>query len=239
MSTWTDAPVRSRVLRGGVATAARSARLDSDLRSTPFAAGHVVDARLTDPHLQQVVAEATHAAVEQGRAEGHAAGYAEGLAVAAAEAAEDARRRQDEAQAAAAAQQVQAAAALELLSAVTAALQAREAVAVAEVEGTVADLALELARAVLQRELAVAVDPGRDALARALRLAPEGSPVTARMHPRDLQSLQEVGDVTAGHDLQLVADPAVEPGGCVVDTAGRRIDAQLGPALERVAAVLR
>ena len=239
MSTWSDAPVRSRVLRGGMATSARSARLDSELRTTPFAPTHVVDARLVDPHLQEVVADARRVAVEQGRAEGHATGYAQGLAVAAAEAAEVARQRECEAQVTAAAQRTQFAEALDLLSSVTAALQAREAVAVAEVEQTVVDLALDLAGAVLQRELAVAHDPGGEALTRALRLAPDGTPVVARLNPQDLDLLQDVAALPGGRDLQLVADPTVGRGGCVVDTAGRRIDAQIGSALERVAQVLR
>jgi flagellar assembly protein FliH len=239
MSSWSDAPTRSRVLRGGVATAARSARLDSDLRTTPFAAAHVVDARLTDPHLQEVVAEAARVAVEQGRAEGRAAGYAEGLAHAAAEAAQAERTRAAEAQAVATAQRARVAEALGLLSTATAALQEREAVAVAEVEQTVADLALQLARAVLQRELAITQDPGREALVRALRLAPDGAPVVARLHPQDLGLLQDVEELSAGRDLQLVADPDVERGGCVVDTAGRRIDTQVSVALERIAQVLR
>ena len=57
MSTWSDAPVRSTVLRGGAAALARPARMDSELRSTPYASSPVVDARLTDPHLADVHAE--------------------------------------------------------------------------------------------------------------------------------------------------------------------------------------
>ena len=43
----------------------------------------------------------------------------------------------------------------------------------------------------------------------------------------------------AGRSIVLVADPDVARGGCVVDAAGRRIDAQIETALERVAAALR
>ena len=238
MSTWSDAPARSSVLRGGAASTARSARIDSDLRSTPFATAHVVDARLTDPHLQAVVAEAARVAAAQGHAEGHAAGYAAGLAAAAAEALEVAREREAQARAAEAAREAQLAGALDLLGAVAVALQQREAVAVAEVEDVVTELALRIARAVVGREIELASDPGRDALARALELAPDGTAATARLHPDDLALLLESGSPECGRDLQLVADPTVERGGCVVDTAGRRIDSQVGPALARVAAVL-
>lgn len=239
MSTWSEAPARSRVLRGGAAGNVRAARIDSDLRTTPFATGAVVDARLTDPHLQAVVAAAEQAAVQRGHAEGHAAGYAAGTAQAAAEA--RVRAAEQELAHAAAQQERDAAVedALRVLRSATEALVRREAVAVAEVEQTVVDLALELARAVLGRELAVCADPGREALVRALALAPHGAPATARLHPADVDALGDVADLACSRELTVVPDPAVEPGGCVVDTAGRRIDAQVGAALERVAAVLQ
>lgn len=239
MSTWSEAPVRTRVIRAGAASDVRAARIDSDLRTTPFASAHVVDARLTDPHLQSVVAEATQAATEQGYTAGHAAGYAAGLAQASAEAVV---REAQQAQAAAEAETArddQLQAQLALLRTATESLLRREAVAVAEVEGTVVDLALALAQAVLDRELATAADPGRDALVRALALAPQGTPATARLHPADHALLGEVDELAADRALTVVPDPAVERGGCVIDTAGRRIDAQVGPALERAAAVLR
>lgn len=239
MSTWSDVPARSSVLRGGAATTARAARLDSDLRRTPFASAHAVDARLTDPHLQNVVAEAARAGAEQGRAQGYAAGYEQGRAAAAAEAAETEQRRAAERNAEQAAAQAQLAATLDVLHTATTALARREAVAVAEVEHVIAGLALDIARAVLDRELAVAADPGRDALARALALAPDGTPVVARLHPEDVALLQDADLEAGARTLRVVADPAVERGGCVVDTAGRRIDAQVGTALARVAAVLR
>lgn len=239
MSTWSEAPARSSVLRGGAATTARPARLDSDLRATPFASAHAVDARLTDPHLQAVVAEAGRAAAEQGHAEGYVAGYEQGRAAAAVEAAQAEQRRTAEDAAAQAAAQARLAAVLDVLDTATTALARREAVAIAEVEDVVAGLALDIARAVLDRELAVAADPGREALARALALAPDGTPAVARLHPEDAALLQDAELELSGRSLQLVADPSVEPGGCVVDTAGRRIDAQVGPALARVEAVLR
>ena len=39
--------------------------------------------------------------------------------------------------------------------------------------------------------------------------------------------------------VRLVADPRVEPAGAVAETGVCRVDAQLGPALERVREVLR
>jgi flagellar biosynthesis/type III secretory pathway protein FliH len=67
------------------------------------------------------------------------------------------------------------------------------------------------------------------------RTAPpsSGCTRTTRRSSRDLSSL------TAGRSVALVADPDVARGGCVVEGAGRRIDAQIETALSRVAAVLR
>ena len=71
MSTWSDAApypgtARGTVLRGGAASVARPARMDAELRTSPFAPSYAVDSRLTDPHLQQVVQDATEAAAAPG-----------------------------------------------------------------------------------------------------------------------------------------------------------------------------
>ena len=229
---------RGTVLRGGAAAGARPARMDAELRTSPFAPSFAVDARLTDPHLQQVVQTATETAVELGRAEGHVAGYAAGLAVAAAEA-QVAAEQQAQAFSAAERQRGQRLhEALDVLNGMARALQQREAVALAEVEDVVIDLALQVARAVLDRELDVSADPGREALTRALALAPQHHAATARLNPADAALLDGLDELGAGRPLTVVADPVVERGGCLLDTAGRQIDAQVGTALARVAAVL-
>ena len=239
MSTWSEAPWRGDVLRGGAAAAARPARMDVDLLDSPFATGTAVDARLTDPHLQQVVERARLEAVEQGRLVGHEAGYAAGRAAAERQAARlaqqhDAARRLADQQ-----REQQAQSALDVLLAVATAFRRQEHVSVAAVEDAVVDLALSLSRAVLDRELLTAADPGRDAIARALVLAPEGVPVTVRLHPDDAALLTDVDTVTAGRPVVVVRDLSVERGGCLVEAAGRSIDAQVGPALARAAAALR
>jgi flagellar assembly protein FliH len=230
--------LRGTVLRGDDTLAVRPARMDSELRTTAFAPTHAVDARLTDPHLERVVATARRAAEEQGRANGHAAGYAAGLAAAATEAAAAEQVRAAELAAAEAGREQRLSAALDVLEQAADACRRHEAVAVAEVEDVVTALALDVAGAVLARELAVATDPGRDALARALTLAPEDGRLTARLHPDDVAALADVTDLAAGRPLTVVADPAVERGGCVVEGSGATVDAQTGPALARVAAAL-
>lgn len=106
-------------------------------------------------------------------------------------------------------------------------------------EAAVVDTALALAEAVVGRELAIATDPGRDALARALAVGPTGpGPVTVRLHPTDLARLGDLGDLALGRDLAVVADPAVAPGGCTAAFGATEVDAGVASALDRARAVL-
>ncbi len=157
---------------------------------------------------------------EIGLTEGRAAGYAEG-----AEAAVDDARRAIEAH---------LVATLGSLDALAAHLAGREATTFAEVESVAVDLAITLAEAILDRELAVADDPGRDALVRALALAPESGDLVAHLHPDDLAPLGDVDDLAPGRSLRLVSDTSVGRGGCVVTSGAARIDARISTALERV-----
>ncbi len=239
MSTWSDGLVRGTVLRGGDADTARPARMDAELRSTAFAPQGGVDARLTDPMLVDVVERARRAAVEAGRATGHAEGYAAGRAAAAADAARTAAATERTRLAEEQHRSARVDEAVRVLLGAADAFRRSEQLVLADVEDVVADLAVSIARAVVGRELALSADRGAEAIARALALAPDGCPATVRLHPDDVADLGSLGAVTAGREVVLVADPSVEPGGCVVESAGRHIDAQVGPALERVAAVLR
>jgi len=213
--------------------------MDAELRTSAFAPVDGVDARLTDPHLQSVVDRARCAAEAAGRAEGHAEGYAAGRAAAAGQAARTAAQVRASSEAAEQQRDAHLARAVDLLLTAAQACRAAEQVAVAEVEDTVVELALSIARTVLDRELAASTDPGAEAIARALALAPDDCPVTVRLHPDDVLVLGDVSAVAPGRALLVVADPAVERGGCVAEGAGRSVDAQVGPALARVAAALR
>lgn len=106
---------------------------------------------------------------------------------------------------------------------------------------SVIELALQIAELVLGRELAVAEDPGRDALVRALAAAPDRGEVVARLHPDDAAVVERRGSLTevaGARAVTLVPDPAVGRGGCVLDVGGSRIDARMDAAIERVRAVL-
>ncbi len=239
MSSWSESRPRGTVVKGGEAALARSARMDAELRTSAFAPVTGVDARLTDPHLASVVDRARAAAAAAGRAEGHAEGYEAGLRAAAAQAERTAAQGRAEQEAAERQRDAHLARAVELMLTAADAFRTQEQLVLADVEDTVAELALSIARAVLDRELATSADPGAQAIARALALAPGECPVTVRLHPDDVRVLGDLGPAAQGRELVVVPDPAVEPGGCVAEAAGRTVDAQVGPALARVAAVLR
>ena len=129
----------------------------------------------------------------------------------------------------------------------------REALELGGLEDALARTAVDLAAAIVGRELQVADSPGADALARALALVPAGAAATARLHPADAALLDDARPSTliapdslsgpAGPrgvpaGVTIVADPSIEPGGCILEVGDSRIDAQLGPALDRVRAAL-
>jgi flagellar assembly protein FliH len=220
---------RARVLRG----------LAFDRAPSPLDAELPARAPDVDP------AEAA-AGEQRGYDDGYRAGMAEGLA------------------AGRAAMAAESAAAVARLEAVVAALadaaadlRSRQALELAGLEDALARAAVDLAAAIIGREVRVAESPGADALARALSLVPAGSAAVARLHPADAAVLTEEpraaaliapDSVVAAHDparraavpagVTIVPDPAIEPGGCILEVGDSRIDAQLGPALDRVRAAL-
>lgn len=213
---------RARVLRGADTVGVRGATMDVDLsaiRAFTAAAGGATTLRDS--------AEAGREAREQAAR----VGYEDGFAAGRQEAMQLAQAQVDTANAA-------LHDALAALHAATAALQARQEVAVAEVEQRIADTALAIAEAVVGRELEIAAEPGRDALVRALRLAPERTDAIARLHPDDVDTVGDLAALTTERSITIVADAAVERGGCVLDVGACRIDGQITPALARVREVL-
>ena len=161
---------------------------------------------------------------EVGIAEGRPVGHAEGRASAVAAATAQVRSEVESA--------------LGALDAAASDLARAEAVSLADIEATVVDLAIRIAEAVLEREVGASVDPGADALRRALSLAPEHGDLVARLHATDLDSIGDIADLAPGRSIRLVADPAVGRGGALVESGAARVDARLETALARVREVL-
>jgi flagellar assembly protein FliH len=197
------------------------------LRGVAFAgAFSPLDAELPGPSIE-IDAAATAAETRRGYDDGYAAGLAEGLA---------AGRASATAETAAALARLEAAG--RSLAASAAELHRRQALELAGLEDSLARAAVDLAAAIVGRELEVSASPGADALARAMALVPAGSAAVARLHPSDVAVLGDGPYGDAAGKLTVIADPAVEEGGCVLEVGDCRIDAQLGPALDRVRAAL-
>jgi flagellar assembly protein FliH len=108
----------------------------------------------------------------------------------------------------------------------------------AQLESAVPQFAFELLEALLGRESVLAVDPGREAVARALALDETYLPAVARLSPADADTIGELAELASSRPLTVVADPTVEPGGALVEIGSTTIDSQLSGALERVRAVI-
>jgi flagellar assembly protein FliH len=175
-----------------------------------------------DPDSVQVLRDPV-GSVEIARQAGYDAGYNEGLAQARQDvtnATEDANKRVRRALAA--------------LAQAVDAFDERQTVALADVEDAVVAAAFEIARKVVQRELAVAEDPGADAIARAMALLPNRGDVIARLHPDDVATLNMDRLASMSRTVQLYADPSIELGGCIVEVGDMRIDSQLSTAFDHV-----
>jgi len=106
-------------------------------------------------------------------------------------------------------------------------------------EPQVVHLACAIAERIVHRE--VHTDPGlatRMAKACLNQLVDRGR-VTVRLNPDDYEALQKedvslLEEYDGVEQLQVLADEAVEPGGCLVDTEAVLVDGQLSTQFERV-----
>lgn len=118
-------------------------------------------------------------------------------------------------------------------------LAATRAEMVRAVEAEAVHLAFELAEAIVRRELTLSSCVSVEAVTRAISLVPSGEDVIVRVHPGDAPDPADLQALLPEASVKVVADPAVEAGGCVVEAGPCRIDAQIGPAIERARALLR
>jgi flagellar assembly protein FliH len=211
------------ILRGTRARAVSTARWEVDLRK---------------PDEVPVPAEVVERVTANARAAGYAEGWAQGQREARAAAAveqERVRAAQHEYE------QERAALVSHALGAVAAAangLEARTVPVVAELAEQVLHAAVDLAEALLGRELSDSPERGLDALRRVMALAPETGTVTVRLHPDDLAALGAV-PAFPGREIQLVADPGLAPGDAIAEQGTTSVDARLSEAVRRVREALR
>ena len=91
----------------------------------------------------------------------------------------------------------------------------------------VLEIACELARQVLRRELATDTAALQPVLREALGLLmADGKSTVVRLNPSDRDTLANgAPNELANLALTLVADPSITPGGCVIESAGTVVDA--------------
>jgi type III secretion protein L len=116
-------------------------------------------------------------------------------------------------------------------------LEAREQrdQALAGVERDVLRLSVKIAEKILGRELKRDKEAVVDIVATALRQARRNEMITLRVNPADLpaieQQRQRFEPVGRNQFLDVVPDPAVAAGGCVIESESGAIDAQLATQL--------
>jgi len=189
--------------------------------------------RLGDVYAEELARLRQHA-----HAEGFAAGHAEGLTAAAAVVAETERAAAERLADVQARWERRMASATAALAAAVARFDEASVPVADEVRETVLGTVLTLVEDLLGRELALADAPALDAVRRALALCPSDAPAVVRVHPDDLGEIPAEALAELPDTVRIVGDVAVERAGAVAETGARRIDAQLGAALERVQAVL-
>lgn len=213
-----------RILRGAESERARSAVFTVSPPDTDGQPGRKRVHPLARGQATPSVAER----IEAARAEGHRQGFEDGYHAGLAELDTSIEAER----------QGQTARVAEAMSAALRAVVALRAHAVAVAEADVVALAIELAEALLRREVSSSTATSVDALKRALGLVPDGEDLVVRLHPEDVACLGELHALVPDREVRVVADPAVEPGGCLVDVGSCHIDTQIGPSIDRARRLL-
>ena len=104
----------------------------------------------------------------------------------------------------------------------------------------VLELACEMARQLLRHELSVNPNALQPVIREALDvLALQGKGATVHLNPLDVEVLRDsLQTEFQGLSLQVLADPAIKPGGCLVSAAGTVVDGTLEGRWRRVLANL-
>lgn len=189
--------------------------------------------------MAPVVDEAVHLAQlqeahDQGFAAGLAQGKEEGVAQGHQEASHEWQQRMEDYQA------NQAQEAAQRLASVMAALDASLTDLQKQMAHEMLHLACDLARQVVRQELrtnpAVVEPVVREALD---MLVSDGRPAIVRLHPEDFAAFAEPRRAAwSAAEVQWLADPAVSPGGCLVESGGMVIDGTLEKRWQKALATL-
>jgi len=170
------------------------------------------------------------------RAAGYAAGWAAGSRAAAEQTADLQLRLVAQHERAESARTAATAAALATLERAARTAAARTAPVLDQAHAALLSAALELAGAVLQRELTPGPDAARSVMERALAVPAELGTHTVRLCPADLhevQALLAAGELTVPDGVRLVADAQLRPGDAVSAYPHGYLDARISTAMDR------
>lgn len=103
-----------------------------------------------------------------------------------------------------------------------------------EVVDDLSGLVVDLAEALVGRELVLGASAAREAIARALALAPRGPELVVHVHPDCGLDDEDIAGAAVGSQVTIVRDPSIDLHGCRIVAGGCQIDAQIPAALERV-----
>jgi len=102
-------------------------------------------------------------------------------------------------------------------------------------------LAIAIARHIIGREVRTDANVIADMVRRAITDFPIDQPLRIRVNPRDLSMISAMPapgaspvPIAPGRNLQWLADPRIESGGCVVEGRDRIVDGRVDRALERI-----
>lgn len=191
-------------------------------------------AQMLAAQAQVRASEQDHADLEAARQESHQEGYAAGLVQGRAQAEAELQQKMVDFLA------HQAQAAAQHFGALFDTTQNQLAAAQQTMAQGVLELSCELARQVLRQELSVNPNVLLPVIREALdMLGAEHRSAVVRMHPADLEVLEGLMSTEfSGMALTLRADSSLQPGGCVVDSAGMVVDASLQKRWLRAVATL-
>ena len=172
----------------------------------------------------------------QGEARGHVAGFAAGLRAAQDEVEATMTRLQAAQDELTSRGQDRIDAAIAGLAAAVRTLDEHTIAVLADVQEVIAATAIELAEAIIGRELADGDTSARSALARALSQVAPAVVHVVRMNPADLAALD--GSTRDAAGVRFVADATLGRGDAVTEVADGYLDARIGTALARAKAAL-
>jgi flagellar assembly protein FliH len=119
------------------------------------------------------------------------------------------------------------------------ALQHARAAWIKEWEQQTVALAVAIAARVIRRELSCTPEISQQWLQEALELVTGQGRLSVHLHPQDCETLGERAQLLIDRlahvgECKVVPDPAIEPGGCRVDSEFGAIDQQLSSQLKRI-----